>query len=195
MRRLIVAISVGIALWNTMAVAADVKVLSAGAVEPGLLRAAEQFKRASGNEIKVQFNTAPQLTKRMAEGEVADILIAPPAVLDEQAKNDRISTQGRLMLGRVGAGVVVRASAPNPDIATIETLKQATLSAGSIVYNTASSGLYLDKLFERIGIAKQNQGQDDTIHCERSKRTSKAGWPLAAIRHQAYERLFARGGL
>ncbi len=49
-----------------MAVAADVKVLSAGAVEPGLLRAAEQFERASGNEIKVQFNTAPQLTKRMA---------------------------------------------------------------------------------------------------------------------------------
>ena len=79
-----------------MAAAADVKVLSAGAVEPGVLRAAEQFKRASGNEIKVQFNTAPQLAKRMAEGEVADILIAPPAVLDEQAKNGKISIQGRL---------------------------------------------------------------------------------------------------
>jgi molybdate transport system substrate-binding protein len=138
-----------------MAVAADVKVLSAGAVEPGLLRAAEQFERASGNEIKVQFNTAPQLTKRMAEGEVADILIAPPAVLDEQAKNGRISAQGRLMLGRVGAGVAVRAGAPNPDIATIEALKQAMLGAESIVYNTASSGLYLEKLFERIGIAEQ----------------------------------------
>jgi molybdate transport system substrate-binding protein len=155
MRRLIVVISVGIALWNTMAVAADVKVLSAGAVEPGLLRAAEQFERASGNEIKVQFNTAPQLTKRMAEGEVADILIGPPAVLDEQAKNGRISAQGRLMLGRVGAGVAVRAGAPNPDIATIEALKQAMLGAESIVYNTASSGLYLEKLFERIGIAEQ----------------------------------------
>ena len=29
------------------------------------------------------------------------------------------------------------------------------LSADSIVYNTASSGLYLEKLFERIGIAEQ----------------------------------------
>src|SRR5437588_4733818 len=133
MKRLIVAISVGIALWNSVAVAADVKVLSAGAVEAGLLRAAEQFKRARGNEIKLQFNTAPQLTKRMAEGEVADILIAPPAVLDEQAKNGRISAQGRLMLGRVGAGVVVRASARNPDIATIQSLQQAMLIAHSIV--------------------------------------------------------------
>ena len=155
MKRLIVATSVGIAFWNSMAIAADVKVLSAGVVEPGLLRAAEQFEHASGNEIKVQFNTAPQLTKRMAEGEVADILIAPPALLDEQAKNGRISTHGHLMLGRVGAGVAVRAGAPNPDIATIEALKQAMLGANSIVYNTASSGLYLEKLFERIGIAEQ----------------------------------------
>jgi molybdate transport system substrate-binding protein len=29
------------------------------------------------------------------------------------------------------------------------------LSADSIVYNTASTGLYLEKLFERIGIAEQ----------------------------------------
>jgi len=127
MRRLVVPIFVGIALWTSMAAAADVKVLSAGAVEPGLLHAAEQFKRASGSEIEVQFNTAPQLTKRLAEGEVVDILIAPPAVLDEQAKNGRISTQGRLILGRVGAGVVVRASVPSPDIANIEALKQAML--------------------------------------------------------------------
>jgi molybdate transport system substrate-binding protein len=154
MRRLVVPISVGIALLTSMAAAADVKVLSAGAVEPGLLHAAEQFERASGSEITVQFNTAPQLTRRLADGEVADVLIAPPA-LDEQAKNGRISTQGRLMLGRVGAGVVVRASAPSPDIANIEALKQAMLNADSIVYNTASSGLYLEKLFERIGIAEQ----------------------------------------
>src|SRR5215472_5006352 len=155
MRQLILVTCVGSALWSSMAAAADVKVLSAGVVEPGLQRAAEQFKRASGNEIKMQFNTAPQLAKRMAEGEVADILIAPPAVLDEQAKNGKISKQGRLTLGRVGAGVVVRSDAPSPEIATTEALKQAMLGADSIVYNTASSGLYLEKLFERIGIAEQ----------------------------------------
>ena len=155
MRQLILVSCVGSALWSSMAAAADVKVLSAGAVEPGLQRAAEQFKRASGNEIKMQFNTAPQLAKRMAGGEVADILIAPPAVLDEQAKNGKISMQGRLTLGRVGAGVVVRSDAPSPEIATTEALKRAMLSADSIVYNTASSGLYLEKLFERIGIAEQ----------------------------------------
>ena len=155
MRRFILVTCVGSALWSSMVAAAEVKVLSAGAVEPGLQRAAEQFKRASGNEIKMQFNTAPQLAKRMAEGKVADILIAPPAVLDEQAKNGKISMQGRVTLGRVGAGVVVRSDAPSPEIASTEALKRAMLSADSIVYNTASTGLYLEKLFERIGIAEQ----------------------------------------
>ena len=63
--------------------------------------------------------------------------------------------QGRLALGRVGAGVVVRSDAPSPEIATTDALKRALLSADSIVYNTASTGLYLEKLFERIGIAEQ----------------------------------------
>jgi len=155
MRQLFLVACIGSAFWSSMAASADVKVLSAGAVEPGLQRAAEQFKRASGHEIKMQFNTAPQLAKRMAEGEVVDVLIAPPALLDEQARSGKISMQGRLALGRVGAGVVVRSDAPSPEIATTDALKRALLSADSIVYNTASTGLYLEKLFERIGIAEQ----------------------------------------
>ena len=134
--------------------AADIKVFSGGAVQTGLLRAAEEFKRASGNEVRVEFNTAPQLAKKLAEGAVGDILIAPPALLDEQARNGRISAAGRVMLGRVGAGVVVRAGTPAPNVATTEALKQAMHAADAIIYNTASSGLYLEKLFERIGIAE-----------------------------------------
>ena len=154
MKTVIIAASAAAALWSGAAVAADIKVLSAGAVKSGLLRAADDFKRATGNTVTVQFNTAPQLAKKLADGEAADILIAPPALLDAQAKAARISAQGRIMLGRVGAGVVVRASVPSPDVATTEALKQAMLGADAIVYNTASTGLYLEKLFERIGIAE-----------------------------------------
>ena len=58
MRKLIFVTCMGSALWSAIVAAAEVKVFSAGAVDPGLQRAAEQFKRASGNEIKMQFNTA-----------------------------------------------------------------------------------------------------------------------------------------
>ena len=42
MRQLILATCVGSAFWGPMASVADIKVLSAGAVEPGLQRAARR---------------------------------------------------------------------------------------------------------------------------------------------------------
>ncbi|HYW60495.1 MAG TPA: substrate-binding domain-containing protein [Xanthobacteraceae bacterium] len=142
-----------VAAWSASAAAAEIKVLSAGAVEPGLVRAVEAFKRTSGTEVKIQFNTAPQLAKKLADGESADVLVAPPALLDEQTKAGKVVADGRVALGRVGAGVLVRTNATAPDITTSEALKQALLSADSIVYNTASSGQYIAKMIEKLGIA------------------------------------------
>jgi molybdate transport system substrate-binding protein len=143
------------AAFPTGAMAAEIKVLSAGAVEPGIRRAAEAYQRATGNTISIQFNTAPALVKKLADGVVADILIAPPGVLDTQAKDGKIVADGRTLLGRVGAGIVARAGAALPDVSSVDALKHALIAADTVVYNTASSGLYIEKMLERIGIADQ----------------------------------------
>jgi len=155
MSRFVLAAFAAVLLSGAPAVAAEIKVFSAGAIEPGLMRAIEAFTRASGDTVKVEFNTAPQLATRLAKGDVADLLIAPPAALDQQAKDGRVAADGRVTVGRVGAGVVMRAGLPSPDIATTASFKQSVLGAESIVYNTASTGLYLEKLFERLGIADE----------------------------------------
>ncbi len=141
-------------LWDPCA-AAEINVLSAGAVEPGLHQAARQFKRATGHEVKIQFNTAPQIAQRMREGVVADVLIAPPQGLKQQLDAGKLVADGQIMLGKVGVGVTVRKDAPIPNIGTTEELKVAVLAADTLVYNTASTGLYLAQLFERLGIADQ----------------------------------------
>jgi molybdate transport system substrate-binding protein len=153
MSRFILAVVLAAVLSGAPALAAEIKVFSAGAVEPGLVRAIEAFKRASGNAVTVEFNTAPQLARRLAAGDVADVLIAPPAALDQQVKDGKVVAEGRVVVGRVGAGVVARKDVPSPDVATTAAFKQTVLGADSIVYNTASTGLYLEKLFERLGIA------------------------------------------
>jgi len=155
MKLLIAAAVAAGALGAASANAAELKILSAGAVEPGLKHAAEAFKRANGTEVKIQFSTAPQIAKKLADGETADLVIAPPGVLDEQAKAGKVAPEGRLVLGRVGAGVFVRANAAAPNIATDDALKQALLAADSVVYNTASSGQYIAKMIEKLGVAEQ----------------------------------------
>jgi molybdate transport system substrate-binding protein len=141
--------------WSAGAVAAEVKVLSAGAVEPGLHKAVELFNKSSGHTVSIQFNTAPQIAKRMADGYVADILIAPPGGLKTYAEQGKIAEDGHVPLGRVGAGVTVRPDAPVPDVKTTDALKAAALAADSLVYNTASTGIYLENLFNKLGIGEQ----------------------------------------
>jgi molybdate transport system substrate-binding protein len=144
-----------LALGSGAALAAEIKVLSAGAVEPGLVRLAEQFQRDTGNKVKIQFATAPERARRLAAGEAADILIAPPGVVNEQVRNGKVDADSRITVGRVGVGVTVRSGAPDPDIATLEAFKRSLLNADSVVYNQASTGLYLERLFELMGIAEQ----------------------------------------
>ena len=140
---------------STSGLAAEVKVLSAGAVEPGLRAFAALAKRETGHELRIQYNTAPQIARRLAAGEVYDILISPPAALAQAAKDGKVQADSRVPVGRVGGGIIVRADAAAPDVATVETFKQALLAADSVVYNTASTGLYLDKLFGEMGILEQ----------------------------------------
>jgi len=132
--------------------AAEVRVLSAGAVEPGLHAFAALAKRETGHTLAIQFNTAPQIAKRLAAGDAYDLLIAPPAVIKQAAADGKVVAESRAPVGRVGAGIIVRSAAAAPDVSGVEALRKALVAADSVVYNTASTGLYLDRLFEKMGV-------------------------------------------
>ena len=135
--------------------AKEVNVLSAGAVAPGMERVIDTFRRETGHGVKVGFATAPAISQSIRGPEAVDMVIAPPAVLDEWARAGKAAAADRVTIGRVGVGVMVRSGAPLPKIATVDELKQSLLSAESVVYNQASTGIYLEKLFDQLGIGDQ----------------------------------------
>lgn len=55
---------------------------------------------------------------------------------------------------RSGLGVGVRAGTPKPDISTVEAFKQTLLNAKSIGYLRVSSGIYVEEMLNRLGIAE-----------------------------------------
>src|SRR5215468_5278074 len=137
------------------ALAAEINIISAGAVEPGVVAAADAFRKETGTEVKIKFATAPAIQQRVGGGEAADVVIAPPAVIEELAKAGKLDGSGRAAVGRVGVGVLVRDGASKPDVSSADALKGALRDAESVVYNKASTGLYLDQLFERLGVGAQ----------------------------------------
>jgi len=136
------------------AVAAEIRVLSGGAIEPGLKAAAAAFGKQSGHTVSITFNTTPQMRKRVAAGDVFDVVVAPPAAIKEFSAAGKVE-EGGVNVGRVGSGVTVLPGAPVPDISDAEAIKRAVLEADSIVFNRASTGLYFENLLKKWGIYDQ----------------------------------------
>jgi molybdate transport system substrate-binding protein len=130
----------------------ELKVLSAGAVKSGVAQVAKEFERATGTRVTVEFNTAPELRKRIAAGEAADVIVAPPAAMDEFQELGKIVAESRGFVGRSRMGVVVHAEARAPDVSDTAAFKRALLAASAVVHNKASSGIYSAKLLEKLGL-------------------------------------------
>lgn len=137
----------------------QVRVISPSAMHSSLDLLVEAYRKLRADEIRLTFETAPMLPKRLAAGEVADIIIVPPARMEDVVRMGKASPNGQFELGRVGVGVLVRAGAPVPDISSTEALKRSVLEADSVVFNRASSGLYVERLMEKLGLAEQIKGK------------------------------------
>ena len=146
------------ASFGGAALADELQVLSAGAIEPGLKAAADAFEKQTGHVAKITFNTAPELRKRMDGNPAFDVVIAPPAVIADFAAASKL-LDARANVGRVGMGVAVREGAAVPDIASADALKRSVLDAESLVFNRASTGLYLEGLLKKMDVYAQVEGK------------------------------------
>lgn len=149
-----------LAVATTMAAAAaEIKVLTAGAFKPVVTALAPDFKARTGHVLVVANDTAGALARRIAEGEAFDLVIATPAALDAMAQAGRLAAGAPTPLARVAIGVAVKEGAPLPDIGSVAALRQTLLAARAVALIDpaagGSSGVYLQRLFERWGIAAQ----------------------------------------
>ena len=133
--------------------------LTAGAFKQVVLALVPNYERQTGNHVTVDNGTTGQLKKRIEGGEAFDVLVITPAVVDEMIASGKLAAGSKVNLASVGIGVVVKQGAPKPDIATVDEFKQALLKAKTVAYidpaSGGSSGIYIDKLLVKLGIADQ----------------------------------------
>ena len=139
--------------------AAEVKVLTAGAFKQVVMALVPDYERQTGNHVTVDNGTTGQLKGRIDGGEAFDIVVITPAVVDEMIAGGKVAAGSKTNLASVGIGVVVKEGAPKPAIGTVDQFKEALLKAKTVAYidpaSGGSSGIYVDKLLEKLGIADQ----------------------------------------
>lgn len=137
----------------------ELKILSAGAVNPGLTKVIDAFQRDRAVRVQVSFATAPAIRKQIGAGEIPDVVIAPADVVAEITRSGKSAAGTTVVVGQIGVGVFVRNGEPLPQIGTVEGFKESLLGVESVVYNQASTGTYLEALFESLGISAAIRGK------------------------------------
>ena len=152
--RLVATAACGL-LLSSVAQGAEVKVLASNAIKEAALELFPQFEKASGNKVVVTWAGTVDIKKKIAAGEVFDLVIVASPELDTFAKDGKIAAGSKVDLVRSSIGVAVKADAPKPNFQSGDDLKKTLLAAKSVGYSTGPSGVYLVSLFEKMGIADQ----------------------------------------
>ena len=157
MKKAICAILVSICMSPyTSATAAEIKVISAGAVRSVIAGMIEDYRKRSGDTFDFTVGTTGQLRDVIASGKPADLLITSAPLMAELEKTGKLTPGSRTDLGRVGIGVAIREGAPTPDFSTPAAFAKMLLDAKSVTYTApelgGTSGVHLFALLKKLGI-------------------------------------------
>ena len=149
--------------------AAEIKVVSGGAFKQVLNALAVQYRKETGNTLDIAYRTVGQHLDLIRSGqEQFDVAILTPAAIDDLAKEGKVVPGSRTDLAKTGVGVMVKAGAPVPDISTVDAFRRALLAAKSVAFIDpkagGSSGIYVEGLLARLGIADQINAKAVLVH-------------------------------
>ena len=157
MLRRSLAVAAAALLAITPAKAADLTLLVGGSMATVFKEVGADFSRATGNRLDYIMDTTGALQKRLRAGETADIILVSAQGMDQLDHEHLIlaGTQTEIAIAKIG--VSVRKGASSPDLSTADAFKRAMLTAHSIALVDpkagGTSGIYLDHLFQQLGIA------------------------------------------
>jgi molybdate transport system substrate-binding protein len=130
---------------------AEIKVIASNAVREPYRELIPIFEKSTGQKVTVDWGGTLDIVRRVAGGEVTDLVVIPTARIDEFVRQGKLVD--RIDLAKSGVGVAVRAGLPRPDISTVDALRRTLLTAKSIVLSSGPSSFYLPTLFQKMGIA------------------------------------------
>jgi molybdate transport system substrate-binding protein len=145
-------------LSGMSAQAAEIRVLTANNMRPTLADLAGEFERATGHRLSITPDSLLAVKDRIRSGGSFDVAVTLRALLEDLAEDGKIMVGSIGDVAKISIVLYVRAGAAKPDIATIDTLRQALRATASVTYHDAAAGtpvaIYFPDLLARLGLAE-----------------------------------------
>src|ERR1051325_10957275 len=120
---------------GSLAVAADIYVMTGGAPKEGLGVLTPMFEQQTGHKVHFTYIVIAAMQQKLAAGEKPDMVLMPVPAIDARVKDGILRGDARAALGTVRVGMIVREGASAPDIATLDAFKKTLLAARSIAHS------------------------------------------------------------
>ena len=140
---------------SVAAQAAEIRVLASGAVKEAYLELTPKFEAASGHKVTTVWSSTVLMKKQIADGEQYDLVIIGAPEIDDFIAAQKALAGSRVDLMKVGVGMAVKEGAPKPDVSSAAKVKEAVLAAKKVAYSSGPSGIYIQTLFAKLGIAEE----------------------------------------
>src|SRR3954471_22499621 len=118
-------------MLGSMALGADIHVMTGGAPKEVLTLLTPQFEQQTGHKVHFTYIVISAMQQKLAAGEKPDMVLMPVPAIDARVKDGVLRGDACAALGTVRIGLIVREGAGKPDIATFESFKRSMLDAKS----------------------------------------------------------------
>jgi len=141
--------------------AVDLKVFSGGPFEAAFHELSKDFEASTGNRMVVEYGTAPQLQQKLTENVPGDLMLTATNLMSRPENQSKLVDGTMALLGKGGVGIMVKKGNALPVMNNPEAFRNVVMQADRLIYNKASTGLYIDQLFKKIGLAEKLESKTE----------------------------------
>jgi molybdate transport system substrate-binding protein len=138
---------------------AELQVIATGVYEHVLKDLAAPFATRNGQGVAFIITNAGGVIAKLDASAAVDVVMTSSAGIDSLAAKGRVAAATKADVGGMRLGVAVKSGTPVPDIKTSGALREVLRAAPAVAsidpHGGGTSGPFIDKLFERLGVAHE----------------------------------------
>ena len=155
-RRFIMAVVAAALLLARPAAAAEIRVLCSNGFRAVMKDLVPQFERSTSNHVEVTYGLSAELARRVRAGELFDVAILTPALIDELMREGTLATASSVNLARSAIALAIRQGSSKPDVRDLDGVRRTLLAAPTIAYaREGASAEFFLTLVGRLGLSEQ----------------------------------------
>jgi molybdate transport system substrate-binding protein len=147
-----------VAFFSSPTDAAEVRVLSAAAMQSVFKDIRDDFQRVSGYRLVIHYGTVGAVNEWAMAGEEADVIIGSSQSMAALVAAGKVDGNSRVAISKTGIGLVTQAGI-ELNVKSVDDFKRALLGAKAIVYADPSrggaAGIHVAKVIDQLGLTKE----------------------------------------